>query len=49
MSRVLHFRSKKAYRKWLAFNWIHNRKKMGKKPHRTVYIRGHIHKVKHHK
>jgi len=45
--RVLHFRSKEAYRKWLAYNWIHNKGKMGRKPHCTVYIRGKKHKVKH--
>ena len=38
--KVLHFKSKEAYRKWLAYNYIHNRRKMQKPPHKVVYIRG---------
>jgi len=45
--RKINFKSKKNYQKWLAYNWLHNKAKMGKKPHKTVYIRGKKHKVKH--
>jgi len=47
--KVLHFKSKEAYRKWLAYNYIHNRRKMQKPPHKVVYIRGKKHKVEHKK
>ena len=45
--KTLHFKSKKAYRKWLAYNWIHNKRKMGKPPHKKIIIAGKPHKVKH--
>jgi len=45
--KTLNFKSKKAYQKWLSYNWIHNRKKMGRPPHKKVKIRGKPHKVKH--
>ena len=47
MSKTLNFKSKQAYKKWLAYNYIHNRKKMGRKPHKRIKIRGRKHKVKH--
>jgi len=46
-SKTLHFKSKKDYQKWLAYNYVHNKKQMGKPPHETVYIRGKKHKVEH--
>ena len=44
--RRMNFRSKEAYRKWLAYGHIHGlfRKAPG---HVKVYIRGRPHKVKH--
>jgi len=43
---VRHFRSKAAYRKWLAYGHIHGHFK--RKPgHQIVYIRGKRHRVKH--
>jgi len=45
--KTLNFKSKEAYRKWLAYNWIHNPKEMGKPPHKRIKIRGKPHKVKH--
>jgi len=48
-SKTLHFKSKEAYRKWLAYNWIHNKRKMGKPPHKKVVIAGKPHKVEHSK
>jgi len=47
MANILHFKSKEAYRKWLAYNWIHNRRKMGRAPHKRIVIRGKTHRVKH--
>jgi len=47
MANTLHFKSKEAYRKWLAYNWIHNRRKMGRAPHKRIVIRGKTHRVKH--
>ena len=47
VSGTLHFKSKAAYKKWLAYNYIHNRRKMGRPPHKVVYIRGKKHRVKH--
>jgi len=44
--KVMHFRSKEAYRKWLAYGHIHGEFK--KAPgHVKVYIRGKPHAVKH--
>ena len=44
--KAMHFRSKKAYRKWLAYGHIHGifEKTPG---HVKVYIRGRPHRVKH--
>jgi len=47
--KTLNFKSKKAYKKWLAYNWIHNKRKMGRKPHKRIRIRGRSHRVKHRK
>jgi len=47
MAKTLHFKSKKDYQKWLAYNWIHNKKQMGVAPHKTIKIRGKTHRVKH--
>lgn len=47
MGKKLHFRSKKNYRKWLAWNWVHNRKEMGDGRNSTIYIRGKKHRVNH--
>ena len=45
-SNVRHFKSKKAYKKWLAHGHIHGEFK--RTPgHQKVYIRGKKHKVKH--
>lgn len=41
---VLHFKSKKAYKKWNAFRHIHGMTKGGRQ---KVIIAGHVHKVKH--
>ena len=44
--KVMHFRSKEAYRKWLAYGHIHGH--FERTPgHVKVYIRGKPHKVKH--
>jgi len=48
-TRVLRFKSEEDYKKWLAYNYIHNKKKMGKPPHAKIIIRGKPHKVKHKK
>lgn len=45
--RSLHFKSKNAYRKWLAYNYIHHRRQMRRPPHKIIYIRGKRHRVKH--
>lgn len=44
--KPLHFKTKKGYRKWLAFGWIHGvfKRKPG---HQKIVIRGKPHKVKH--
>ena len=47
MVKSLHFKSKEAYRKWLAFNWMHVKGAMGRPPHKRIVIRGRRHKVKH--
>ena len=47
MGKKLHFKSKEAYRKWLAYNWIHNKKEMGDGRNSTIYIRGKKHRVNH--
>ena len=47
VSKVMNFKSKEAYRKWLAYNYIHNKRKMKRPPHVKVKIRGKVHKVKH--
>jgi len=44
----LNFKSQKAYNKWLAYNYIHNVKEMGKFPNKSIRIKGKIHKVNHH-
>jgi len=49
MKKTLHFKNKKNYEKWLAYNWIHNVEKMGVKPHSQIIISGRKHKVKHKK
>jgi hypothetical protein len=46
-ANTLHFKNKRSYQKWLAYNWIHNRSKMGKPPHKRVIIAGKPHRVKH--
>ena len=46
-SNKVNFKNKEAYRKWLAYNYIHNKKEMQKAPNKTVYIRGKKHKVEH--
>jgi len=45
--KKLNFKSKEAYRKWLAYNYIHNPDKMQKKPHKEIYIKGKKKRVKH--
>lgn len=45
----INFKNKSDYSKWLKYNWIHNKKVMGKKPDKTVYIGGKLHKVSHNK
>jgi ribosomal protein S11 len=45
MPKTLHFRSKKAYQKWLAYGHIHVRG-FGKGRER-IRIRGRLHRVKH--
>jgi len=45
--KALHFKSKKNYQKWLAYNYIHNKKQMGKPPHKEIYIKGKKHPVNH--
>jgi len=47
--KKIHFKSSEAYRKWLAYNFIHHPKEMLKAPHKIVFIRGKKHKVKHNK
>ncbi|NPA74775.1 MAG: hypothetical protein GXO25_01675 [Euryarchaeota archaeon] len=49
MGKKLHFKSKKSYNKWLAWNYEHNRKEMGDGRNSTIIIRGKKHKVKHSK
>ncbi len=49
MSKTVHFKSREAYRKWLAYNWIHNKRQMGRPPNKRVVIRGKVHKVSHKK
>ena len=44
---ALNFKSKKDYKKWLAYNWIHNKGVMGKAPNVHVSIRGKPHSVLH--
>ena len=46
--KVMHFKSKKSYKKWLAYGHIHG--VFEETPgHVKVYIRGKRHKVKHKK
>ena len=47
MGKKLDFKSKRKYNKWLAYNWIHNKREMGKAPHKEISIRGKKHKVDH--
>ena len=47
MPKTLRFKSKKGYKKWLAYNFIHNKSMMGKPPHKKIKIAGKPHKVKH--
>ena len=46
-SRRLNFKSMSDYRRWLAYNYIHNREQMLKPPHCEIYIRGKKHRVRH--
>lgn len=46
MPKTLHFKSKEAYRKYLAFGNIHKVFKH-KAPYSKIVIRGKAHKVKH--
>lgn len=50
MAKTLHFKSKKGYKKWLAYEHIHHvgkRHRKGNYP--RVRIHGRPHKVKHHR
>lgn len=46
MARTLHFKSKKAYDKWIAYGNIHHafQKAPGES---TVFLAGHLHRAKH--
>lgn len=46
-NKTLHFKNKKNYQKWLAYNYIHNKSKMGDGKNKNVVIKGKKHKVEH--
>ncbi len=47
MGKKLNFKNSNTYHKWLAYNWIHNKKEMGDGKNSKILIRGKPHRVNH--